>query len=67
MKSAACWADGCGRLKHHKEIEVPGGGQADIVPVVVVPVVVDIETLGAEVAHIDAVTVGATKICSLPS
>ncbi len=68
MKSAACWAGGYGRSKRHEyETEVPGGRQTNIVPLVAVPVVVDIEALGIEVAHVDAVAVGATRNCSLPS
>lgn len=39
------------------EIEVPGGGHAEAVVAVVVPIVVDVQALGVEVAHVHAVAV----------
>ena len=39
------------------ERRLPGGRHADVVVAVVVPVVVDVETVGVEVAHVDAVAV----------
>jgi len=49
------------------EVEVPSGGNADVVVAVVVPVVVDVETLRIEVAHVDVVAVRVDADCSLPS
>jgi len=43
---------------------LPGGGQADVVIAVIVPVVVDVETVGVEVADVDTV---AVRIHLLPA
>jgi hypothetical protein len=46
------------------EEELPGGRQPNVVVAVVVPVVVDIQTIGIEVADVDAV---ATQPVSVPA
>lgn len=76
MILVASLVGGCGQCDNYQalvlrsawyESEVPGGRQTKVVPLVVIPVVVDVETLGIEVAHVDTVTVGATKNCPLSS
>jgi hypothetical protein len=49
------------------EMILPSRGEAQVVIVVVIPVVVDIETLRIEVANIDTVAVRVNKICLLSS
>lgn len=44
-------------LHSASEIEVPGGRQTDVVIAVVVPVVVDVQTILVEVADVDPVAV----------
>ena len=49
------------------EIEVPGGGETKVVVPVVIPVVVDVQTLGIEVPDVHAVAVRCEGNCPLPS
>lgn len=44
------------------EEEVPGGRQTEVVVAVVIRVVVDIEAILVEVAHVDTVAVGVQKL-----
>ena len=46
---------------------LPSGGNTQVVVAVVVPVVVDVETLPIEVANIDAVAVRVHDVCLPPS
>jgi hypothetical protein len=48
-------------------MRLPSRGEAQVVIVVVIPIVVDIETLGIEVANVDAVAIRVKKICLLSS
>ena len=45
------------------EVEVPEGRDAQVVVTVVIPVVVDVETLGTEVTDVDVVAVRVDAIC----
>jgi hypothetical protein len=49
------------------EMRLPSRGEAQVVIVIVIPVVVDIETLRIEVANIDTVAIRVNKICLLSS
>ena len=49
------------------EMRLPSRGEAQVVIVVVIPIVVDIETLRIEVANIDTVAIRVKKICLLSS
>jgi len=46
-------------------MEVPGGGDGQIVIAIVIPVVVDLEAGSIEVAEVDAVAVRIHIICQL--
>jgi len=48
-------------------MRLPSGSEAQVVVVVVIPVVVDIETIRIEVANIDTVAIRVKKICLLSS
>ena len=45
------------------EIEVPSGRDAQIVVTVVIPVVVEVETIGIEVAKVDMVAIRVNALC----
>ena len=46
---------------------LPGRGNPDVVVAVVVPVIVDVETLLVEIAEIDEVAVRVHDVCLSPS
>ena len=49
------------------ETEVPSGHQPQVAIPVVVPVVVDVETVVVEVAQVDVVAIGVHAVSPLPS
>ena len=53
------------RRYSNQEKEVPSGRQTEVVVTVVIPVVVDIEPIRIEVAHVDAVAIGVHELPTL--
>ncbi len=48
-------------------IEIPGGRDTEIAVTVVIPVVVDVQALGIEVADVDMIAIGVHAHCLLSS